>query len=289
VSLHNIAVANGFVPLLECALHTLKIKRCLLPVPAFVEYRRSLTRCGVEIMEHILTPSSNFQYDVSALIRGDQDAILLANPQNPSGVLTRKEALVDLVKKCSDRNITVFLDEAFIDYAPLDSLTPDIENFSNLVVFRSVTKFHGIPGLRVAYVVANQALTASLNQNLPPWTITTLASRAVTAALGDQTFAARTLQLNNTRRTELRKGLEAQGIHVCLSDGNYLLFQLPLAISSQFFWESMIVHHGIVLRDCSNYDGLPEGYFRAAVRNEKENEKLIAATRSVFRKLKQAQ
>ena len=62
----NIVVANGFIPLLDLALRTLKLKRCLLPVPAFVEYRRSLARAGVGIERHILTPDANFQYDIGA-------------------------------------------------------------------------------------------------------------------------------------------------------------------------------------------------------------------------------
>jgi threonine-phosphate decarboxylase len=282
VSPENIVVANGFIPLLECALHTLKIKRCVLPVPAFVEYRRSLERCGVEIKQHLLTPSSNFEYDVRALLDGGHDAILLANPQNPSGILASKETVIDLVRRSSDRNITVFLDEAFIDYAPLHSLTPDVEQFKNLIVFRSVTKFHGIPGLRVAYAAANQALATSLNQSLPPWPITTLASRAVAAAMENHTSAARTLQLNNTRRTQLSAGLTVQGIQVYPSAGNYLLFKLPLRISLSRFWERMIREHRIVLRDCSNYDCLPPGHLRCAVRTERENEKLIAAIREIF-------
>jgi len=279
VSPHHVVVANGFVPLFECALRTLKIKRCILPVPAFVEYRRSLTRCGVEIRPHLLTPSSDFRYDVQALIDGDHnaDAILLANPQNPSGVLTPKEAVLDLVRSCARRSITVFLDEAFIDYAPLDSLTPDVERLTNLVVFRSVTKFHGIPGLRVAYAVTNQSSAKLLNENLPPWLVTTLASRAAAEALKDHAFAATTWERNDVRRTQLRMGLEAQGVRVYPSAGNYLLFHLPGSKSPQRFWECMIVKHHLVLRNCSNYEGLPAGHFRAAVRTETENKTLIQA------------
>ncbi|MHB1745306.1 MAG: aminotransferase class I/II-fold pyridoxal phosphate-dependent enzyme, partial [Acidobacteriaceae bacterium] len=105
----NLAVANGFIPLLDLALGTLKLKRCLLPLPAFVEYRRSLARAGVEIKRHILTTDSNFRYDIDAMLRGDHDAVLLANPQNPSGVLTNREVLLQFVSQCSERKITVLL------------------------------------------------------------------------------------------------------------------------------------------------------------------------------------
>ncbi len=277
----HLAVANGFVPLFQCALRVLKIKRCMLPVPAFVEYRRSLSICGVQIIPQHLIPLSGFQYDAGAFVHGDHDAIVLANPQNPSGVLTPREVLLDLVRSCADRNIRVFLDEAFIDYVPNDSLTQDVQGLSNLVVFRSVTKFHGIPGLRVAYAAANRSVAKLLNDYLPPWPITTLAALAATAALKDEAFAVRTRQRNEARRTQLRIGLERQGLRAYPSAGNYLLFQLSGCPSPQKFWERMIREHHVVLRNCSNYEGLPGGHFRSAVRTELENEALLRAISEV--------
>lgn len=273
----NIAVANGFVPLLESALRTLGVKRCLLPVPAFVEYRRCLARAGVEIETHILTPDSNFRYDVHALVHGGHDAVLLANPQNPSGVLTTRNILFQLVSECADRNITVLLDEAFIDYAPLDSLTLDVERFANLIVFRSVTKFHGIPGLRVAYAVANEAIVRALNEYLPPWPITTLASCAVMSALVDHPFAELTRLHNDRRRTRLSGDLDALGIQAYPSAANFLLLRLPDGTSVERLWKHMIAEHHMVLRDCSNYEALPSRHLRTAIRTEEENDKLVGA------------
>lgn len=278
----NLAVANGFIPLLESALRALKIKRCLLPVPAFVEYRRSLERAGVEIEPHTLSQDSNFSYDLGAMARGDYDAVLLANPQNPSGVLTSRKVLLQFVSECARRNILVLLDEAFIDYAPLDSLTRDVTQFANLIVFRSVTKFHGIPGLRVAYGAANQAVARALHGNLPPWPITTLASCAVASALADHSFAECTRLHNDRRRTRLRAGLDAVGIFTYPSAANFLLLRLPDGISADRFWNKMIADHHLVLRDCANYEALPCGHLRAAVRTEEENEILLAAIAEVL-------
>ena len=273
----NLAVANGFVPLLECALRALQVKRCLLPVPAFVEYRRSLMRAGVEIEPHPLDTGSNFQYDLDALVNGKHDAILIANPQNPSGILSRKDFLRELVSRCAARNITVLLDEAFIDYTPSHSLATEVDQFNNLIVFRSVTKFHGIPGLRVAYAVTTEHVAVALNENLPSWPITTLAGNAVVTALQDKMFADRSRVSNDRRRDVLRDGFSSLGIETYPSVANFLLIRLPAAIVPRPFWERMIVDHHIVLRDCSNYEGLPSGHLRVAVRTERENEQLLSA------------
>jgi threonine-phosphate decarboxylase len=275
----HVAVANGFIPLLECALRALQVKRCLLPVPAFVEYRRSLARVGVAVEPLVLSKS---RYDFDAMLEGNHDAVLLANPQNPSGVLTQRGPLLEFVTRCIERNIVVLLDEAFIDYAPDQSLTSAVDRYPTLIVFRSVTKFHGIPGLRVAYAAASESAALQLRENLPPWPITTLAARGVAAALGDEAYAVRTRRLNEQRKNRLRAGLEAIGLNCHSSAANFLLLRLPPGIPTASFWERMIVDHRLVLRDCSNYEGLPPGHLRVAIRSEGDNDHLIAAATKVL-------
>ena len=277
VSSENIAVANGFVPLLESALCALSIRECLLPVPAFVEYRRTLARARVGAISHVLTPESGFSYDIDALLSGSHDAVLLANPQNPSGILCGRDVLLELTAKAAGRNIYILLDEAFIDYCPQSSLTQEINRFSNLIVLRSVTKFFGIPGLRVAYAVANSNASVALQEATAPWSITTLASRAVCAALSDKEYSNHSRMLNQDRRARLRKNLEALALCTESSAANFLLFRLPPYLDADEFWKRMILDHQIVLRQCANYDGLPDGYLRAAVRNDQENARLVEA------------
>jgi threonine-phosphate decarboxylase len=277
ISEEHIAVANGFVPLLESTLRTLKINNCLLPVPAFVEYRKTLQRLGIRIHLHPLTSSSNFSYDSDIMLSGAHDGILLANPQNPSGVSHSIAKMHDLVTRAAKKGIWVLLDEAFIDYVPEDSLASTVGDYPNLVVFRSVTKFHGVPGLRVAYAVSNPGRASSITEDLPPWPITTLASQAVAAALDASQYALRTRAENLIQRDLLRCDLELLGLTVYPAAANFLLFRLPSAINPRALWEDMIVNHKVVLRSCANYEALVAGHFRVAVRSPLENRRLTAA------------
>jgi len=278
----SIVVANGFIPLLECALRTLRIRSCLVPVPAFVEYRRTLERADVAVIPHPVAAESNCRYEIDSMLASGHDAILLANPQNPSGVLTRGEVLRDLVRQAAERKITVLLDEAFIDYVPIESLKDDVAELPNLIVFRSVTKFHGIPGLRVAYAIANKLLAAALTDGLPPWSITTLAARGVAAALAEEGFGNRTRLLNESRKVQLRVGLEGMGISTYASAANFLLVRLPSHLDAASLWERLIVDHHVVLRNCANYEGLTAGHLRAAVRTQEQNRRLLAAVGSAI-------
>jgi threonine-phosphate decarboxylase len=277
VGFENIVVGNGFVPLLDAVLRTLRIRSCLLPVPAFVEYRRALTRAQIEIVPHALTCDSDFSYDFEAMLSGCQNAILLANPQNPSGILSGREALHQLTAEAAMRNKYVLLDEAFIDYCLEASLAGETNRYPNLIVFRSLTKFFGMPGMRVAYAVTNAEMSGMLQEAIAPWSVTTLASLAAGAAVEDTPYASRTLALNGERRRRLQKAIDALGIRVYPSAANFLLFRLRDAVDSESLWKRMILDHRIVLRNCANYEALADGHFRVAVRNDSENSRLVEA------------
>jgi threonine-phosphate decarboxylase len=271
----NIAVANGFVPLLDAALRILEIRCCLVPVPAFVEYRRTLERSRVEMIAHILRFDSDFRCNAADLFSKSCDAILLANPQNPSGLMSSRETMLRITEEAAERNIFVLLDEAFIDYCPESSLAREIDRFPNLIVFRSVTKFFGMAGLRVAYAVVNAELCKQVRESIAPWSVTSLASLAAGLAVQDETYACRTLALNNERRDRMHAAIGKLGIHVYPSAANFLLLRLPDSIDCRQLWECMIRRHHIVLRNCANYEGLGDGHLRAAVRTDRENERLI--------------
>lgn len=284
----NIVVANGFVPILDAALRALRTRHCLMPVPAFVEYRSALTRAQIKVTPHLLEQDQNFAYNIGSMLAGDHDAILLANPQNPSGVSCNPQTLLQLVATAAEKKITVLIDEAFIDYIASDSLSPHVDQCQNLIVFRSVTKFHGIPGLRVAYAVAPAELARLVTYELPPWPVTTLAAHAVIAALDDAAYAERSRLLNQERRALMQSQLNQLGIDSYNSAANFLLLHLPSSINSDLFWRRMILDHQIVLRNCHNYEGMGDGYLRAAVRTELQNQAFVKAVRQTLPKCRAA-
>jgi len=279
VESENIAVANGFAPLLEAALRSLKIERCLLPVPSFSEYRRTLENAGVGITPYRLPQDKGFEYEIDAILKAlldhSCDAILLANPQNPSGVLCDAGRMRRLIDTVAQHSITVLLDEAFIDYCPFASLTRPPAEQPNVIVFRSVTKFFAIPGLRVAYAISTSRHIRAMDRSIAPWPITSFASEAVCAALQDGAYAEESRHANEQRRVWLEQELARLKIATYASSANFLLLRFPAALDVSLLWERMIVEEQIVLRSCANFEGLAAEHLRIAVRSEPENERLI--------------
>jgi threonine-phosphate decarboxylase len=282
----NIAVANGFVPLLEAALRSRKIKRCLLPVPCFTEYRKALENSCAFVAPYHLSSDENFPYApdtiLNTLLDHSCDAILLANPQNPSGVICDAGNMQRLIEMAALHNITVLLDEAFIDYYPASSLTQWSVQLANVVVFRSVTKFFALPGLRVAYAISHPSHGNAMNHFIAPWPVTSFASDAVCAAFGDETYGKESQIANDRRRFELEQELVRLKIATYPSSANFLLLRFSAEVEVSQLWERMIVEEKTVLRSCANFEGLAAGHLRIAVRSEHENVRLIRGLERVL-------
>jgi threonine-phosphate decarboxylase len=282
----NIAIANGFVPLLEAALRSLKIKRCLLPVPSFSEYRNALENTSVFVTPYHLASDENFHYApntiLNTLLDHSCDGILLANPQNPSGVIYDAGNMQRLIEMAAQYSVTVLLDEAFIDYCPAMSLTQWSIQQANVIVFRSVTKFFALPGLRVAYAISHPSHVNAMNHFIAPWPVTGFASDAVCAALGDETYGKESQVANDRRRFALEQELARLKIATYPSSANFLLLRFSAEVEVSQLWERMIVEEKTVLRSCVNFEGLAAGHLRIAVRSEQENVRLIRSLERVL-------
>ncbi len=282
-----VLVGNGFVPLLQAALNTLGAQRCVLPVPAFSEYRACAEQAGMEVVPWPMEPHG-FAYDreiLAQLMRtaGTRCVLLLANPQNPSGALAGAETLLAIVEDAAAGGATVLLDEAFVDYAPATSLVRYAPSLPNLTVFRSVTKFFAMPALRVAYAVSSAERAQEMARAIPIWAVSTPAALAAAAALADESYAADTRNSNEQRRTRMEAQLRELGIVTYASAANFLLLRLPAAVDAQKVWRELIVAEHVLTRSCANFEGLSPGHLRVAVRRDEQNDRLVAAVGRVLR------
>jgi threonine-phosphate decarboxylase len=282
----NILVGNGTVPLLSATLRAMGAQRCMLPVPAFGEYRRSLEREGVAVEPWPLSEVAGFQPDLERLIdccaEGECDALLLTNPHNPTGTVLRAEELSATVQRAQRCGIRILLDEAFIDFVPQESISAHVPELSNLVAFRSITKFFAMAGLRIAYMIAPKHLVAGVRELLAPWPISSLAAVGAIAAMEDKAWVADTLARNRRERENLATQLATLGLTVYPAGANFLFLRLGDDQTNRNVWERLILDHGIVVRNCATFETLDQTYFRVAVLGSDDNQRLIRALESVL-------
>jgi threonine-phosphate decarboxylase len=276
-----VAISNGVMPLLDAALRALGLRKCLVPVPSFTEYRRVLRACGTECC--ILTGKGEEEFAIKAgriiseLNAMKPQAILLANPQSPSGRLVSERELLQLCEAAFDLGVTTIVDEAFIDYVPEQSLSQRAAQSRGLVVLRSLTKFFSIPGLRVAYAVARPDVRAAIESCIPAWPVSSIAAEAARLALEDSTSIAEARGINERERNWLADALKSLGLEVFSSKANFLLVRIAEAREGDELWRRLIVEHRVVIRSCANFEGMDERYFRIGVRTNPENRMLVRA------------
>jgi threonine-phosphate decarboxylase len=283
-----IVIGNGAAALLSIVLIALRVRRCVVPVPAFSEDSHAVTAAGARWTCVSLDAARGFGLEPSRVVEmvriSGADACMLTNPHNPSGTLAERDVVLQLADDARARGAVTIVDEAFIDYAPKASVTRDASLRAGLVTVRSLTKIFAVPALRVGYAVAAPDLARKLHAAMPSWPITTLAERALTAALADRSYLRRTLAENAGTRSALSADLIMLGLMPIPSAGNFLLVALPSdAPRAAELVHRLILDARIVVRDCSSYEGLEAGrHIRTAVRTTAENALLVEALKRVL-------
>lgn len=288
VPANGLTIANGSVALIGAIVRAIAPRACVLVAPAFAEYQRALRASGSRIRLFPLAAARGFALDTDALLKMLEKyrptVCVLTNPHNPSGALTARPQMLRLLE-CTQRTKTrLVVDEAFMDYAPTETLVAEAVRSEHLVVLRSVTKFYGMPALRVGYAASSPHMAARIVGQLPPWPVTTLAASAAAEAIQDHEYARRTLVAVGDQRRWLSQALGATGVTVYPSAANFLLLRLPTtAPTTARVRARLITDHGVIVRDCRSFDGLSNGRFiRVAVRRRDENERLVRALGSVL-------
>jgi threonine-phosphate decarboxylase len=264
----------------------LKPKHGVLLQPTFSEFKDAFCNANIEVVE-LINDNKDFPLintNLSKLKSVEGDMVFLCNPNNPTGQLTLKEDIFELVNDNPKRLIVI--DEAFMDFVEdyeKYSVIKDAPLMENLIVVRSLTKFYGFPGLRLGYLVANETIVNRLMQYKEPWTVNTFAQIAGKVAINDRDFALNTRKYVSAEKTFLYDGLSLiNGLQPFKPTVNFVLVKIDDAVLTSSTIRNLLMENNIIIRDCSNFVGLDEKYFRVAVRTREENQTLLNALKLVM-------
>lgn len=277
-----VVAGNGSTELIYALPRALGVRRAVLPVPGYIDYGVAAERAGVAVEGVPLSADRGFAMDWDAVadrLRGDE-MVVIGRPSNPAGVLCDGADLLALADRFPDTWFVV--DEAFIDFVGGD---PTLVRCGrpNVVVLRSMTKFYAIPGIRLGYAVAAEAVARRLNEQLPPWSVGSLAQAVGVALMTEAAYVERTRTEVARLREALVDGLAAlPGLHPLPSAANYLLVRMRRGGMDARDLAQALLQRRLAIRVCDNYAGLDRFYFRVAVRSEAENERLLALLAEVL-------
>ncbi|MFN0066502.1 MAG: histidinol-phosphate transaminase [Limisphaerales bacterium] len=228
----------------------------------------------------VTVPARGLGADIPAMLRAVTPAtrvLFLANPNNPTGTLTPRDAVLELVEKIPP-HVLLVLDEAYIEFLadPVD-LLPRLRagTMPNLLLMRTFSKIYGLAGLRLGYGVGHQDFIAALEKVRQPFNINALVQAGALAALDDAEHLRRTVDNNRRGLAFLTDAVAKLGLESVPSHANFLL--VKVGDGQCVFLE--LQRRGVITRPMGGY-GLPE-YVRISVGTPAENERCVAALRDV--------
>lgn len=228
--------------------------------PTFGEYARATQVVGATVFE---VPRPEDAPSVRALF--------VCNPNNPTGDYRAQADIAHLLE--SDPERLLILDEAYAGFVEHRWPSEALLQHGNLVVLRSMTKDHALPGLRLGYLLAAPEVASAVERVRPPWSVNAGALRAGLAALEPAATAhverARTIVAES--RQLLTDGLSSLGFTVRPAVANFVLVD----VGGGARFRRALLPHGIVVRDCASF-GLP-AYVRIACRQPADCRRLIDA------------
>ncbi len=284
----NILVGNGAAELIKAFMSQQKGKVGFVR-PTFEEYPNRY--CKEEAV--VFVPQNrDFTYTAEDLVDyfADKDitALVVVNPENPSGNYIPKSGLLKLVAWAKEQGIRLLIDESFVDFAEEEDSTLICQQLltenPHLYVMKSISKSYGVPGLRLG-VLASGDLEgiAVLKKDVAIWNINSFAECYMQIAEKYQKEYAKALQLIKQERTRFQTELcRLPGLRVIPSQANYIMAELVNGQSTRELTKALLVKHNLFIKDLSAK--MNGGQFvRLAVRDTADNNKLIAALKQELR------
>lgn len=250
----------------------------LIAPPTFGMYAVAAQVQGAKVRTVPLRAEHGFAFDVDAVfaaVDANTRIVYACTPNNPTGNSTDPAVLLDLAERLRDRALLV-VDEAYIEFSMRDSLAIRAGTPDNLVVLRTLSKAHGLAGVRIGTAIAAPEVIGLLRRIMAPYP---LPEPSIDAAMKALSWEAR--QLTRARIAQVRSERErlraalpgCAGVREVLpSDANFLAvrFDDPERRYAQ------LAAAGIIVRKLMKYPGLADA-LRISIGTTDENNAVLAA------------
>ena len=284
----RLIIGNGATELIALIKLTL-IDRIAVPIPTFGEYIEKMKDLR-DAELYALNPEDRYQLhldDYLAWVNKRKLACLLViNPGNPTGQFIPLEEMVEFLHRARDMEL-VIVDESFIDFAgdPIPSLLPIADQFTNLLIVRSMSKHCGVPGLRLGYCYsANLYILNRLRRFLPTWNLNTLAQYFLSLLPdGDAAYHEGRKRLIGDVKQLYDDLRTMPQLEVYPTGANFLLFKVQNGMTARELQMRLLVEHEMYVRDCSNKLGMDAFHIRVASQGREKDKRLVEALRTLLK------
>jgi histidinol-phosphate aminotransferase len=250
--------------------------RILVMPPSFGMYTASASVNGVELAEAPLLPG--FQIDLPLVMEKMRESvkiIFICSPNNPTGNLMEKEAIAQILETFPG---LVVVDEAYIDFAPDQTILPWLEKYDNLFVLQTFSKAWGMASLRLGMGYGSPEIVQVLNKIKMPYNVNGLTQEYAYNALLQVEKKDEMVSEILDQKGWLYHSLSTISLvkHIYPSDANFFLVQFddPEKMYRDLIEEKIITRNRSTLPMC-------EGCLRITVGTAEENQALIRALKKI--------
>ena len=284
----TVAIGNGASELIQAWMEML-VGKIGFVYPTFEEYPNRIS----EDRRVIFQPSAinGFRYDADDLIaffaKNPVSALVLINPDNPSGNFMPKEDVLKLVAWTKEVGIRLLIDESFVDFAAQPYTMLDSRFLAENIhvnVMKSISKSYGVPGVRLGILACGSVELADVvKKHLSIWNINSFGEfflQIIEKYEKDYIVSCRKVAAERERFIdELNK---FSFIKVYPSDANYVLCEVKKPYTAESLSAELWTSSQCLVKNCSQKKGFHGGQFvRFAVKSSKDDDVLIAALKGL--------
>ncbi len=279
ISADRMIAGNGTTQFIYSIPAVLKVDRALIVGPTYSDYADACRLQGVASEFFLCRESDGFKPDLDRLeeAAAGADAVFICNPNNPTGALIPGGELKRLCRRRPQ--VRFIVDESYLPFvADGEGQSLVRSGIDNLLVLLSISKIYRIPGLRVGFLVASPATIAAFARGLWPWNVNQLGQAAVRflceAGADLDAFAAGTRAYLDVERRQFEQRLGLiPGLRVFPSPTSFFLVRLPEGLSASMVWTAL-AQERILIRDCSNFQGLSDRFIRISPKTPDANRRV---------------
>lgn len=239
--------------------------------PSFIMYRFVAIWAGSQFAEVPLDDSFRLDLDaLAAAIDDDTTAVMVCNPNNPTGTIRRGEDLEAFIDAVPE-SVLVIVDEAYHDFVTDPTYRTEVPlavERPNVVVLRTFSKIYALAGHRVGYAIGRADLITELRKVQAPLTVNQVAQAAAIASLGHPEELQRRQAENSARRHRLMGALVERDIRMAESHTNFIYFELGENADEIL---AAMTAEGVIIR------GMGPGWVRMTIGNDDENRRFLDA------------
>ncbi len=270
---------NGSTELIYLIPRVLGFRKAAVLTPSYHDYERASRLAGAEVLRCPLDMHDGFGVPSEELLSDlleKTDALWIGRPNNPTGTLFPKQRILALAKRFPEK--WLIIDEAFIQFLSnwkTSSLLTERPR-PNILVLHSLTKFFAVAGLRLGGVAGDEPAISRLRKAKEPWTINGIADRIALLLAECSDYENETRAFIKEESQRVFHGLGAmEGIIPFPPTVNYVLCKWVKTGTLDDMMRHLL-SKGAYVRDCRNFAGLEENFFRVGLRSKAQNDQLLS-------------